>query len=97
MDQPGDLAVGVERHLDLGARADERMAVDDEAVADMGVEQGSPPLLFGPVGVDGDGDEFGVAHHGARRSRSQPSAFEGVRGGLQRLILGERPCRSSAA
>ena len=63
MNQAGDLPVGSERNLDLGAWSDERVSVNDEPVVDMGVEQRAPLLLLGAIGDVVDDRTFILTLH----------------------------------
>ena len=90
VNQAGNFPVGGERDLDLGAWADERVSVGDEAIADMGVEQRSPLLLLGTIGADGDRGELRVPDHWAGRSWRQPGALKRGGGRPQRQAVGER-------
>jgi hypothetical protein len=88
VNQAGDLPLGGERDLDLGAWAYERISVDDEAVTDMGVEQRSALFLLDTIVADGDRCELRVPDY--RRAET------GVRPALSRAEAADLNARSSA-
>ena len=90
MQHARDLTVGGERHLDLGARADERVAVEREPVADVGIERCLAPLLLLAAIVDGHRREHRVPDDRAGRRGRQVDCAEGFGGSPERDLGRER-------